>query len=106
MKVSYIYLDNQKLADPMRMHKGVKVLGTAVVAIVNKKIAKYQHLCPFAICKHNKSVENWLHCCPLNRVAWPSHAVITPRACARGKAIGFVCLSLLLSSRKSPDLEF
>ena len=61
MKVSYIYLDNQKLADqyfyPMRMHKGVKVLGTSVVAIVNQKIAKYQHLCPFAICKHNKFVE-------------------------------------------------
>ena len=60
MKVSHIYLDNQKLADqyfyPMRMHKGVKVLGTAVVAIVNKKIAKYQHLCPFAICEHNKLV--------------------------------------------------
>ena len=35
-------------------------------------------------------------------VPWPL-LIITPRACARGKAIGFVCRRL--SARKSPDLE-
>ena len=36
---------------------------------------------------------------------YPFLLIITPRACARGKAIGFVRLSVCLSVQKSPDLE-
>ena len=47
---------------------------------------------------------------PLDLLHTPKNLsiVVTPRACARGKVIGFVCLSVCLSSssQKSPDLEF
>ena len=44
-----------------------------------------------------------------NRVVAGCSALITPRACTRGKAIGFVCLFVCrcrVSPRKLPDLKF
>ena len=62
----------------------------------------------YITCMHDLNV---LNIPTLSKFLISASGIITPRACARGKAIGFVCLSVVvvvvrLSSRKSPDLEF